>query len=291
MHQFIVSRRIWGYIVIFFLLVSIIYVTARERGRLTFAEEMICEALRPLLSFFSEIASYVNRAVWTVGHIGQLRRENLELAREVAKLNAELMQLSEYKAENERLKQLLGFKEAAPYNTVAARVIGRDPSRITSSLILDKGKRDGVRKDMPVIYLGGLVGRVISVTPSTSTVLPIIDPKSAVGGIVHRTRDLALVEGQSQETALCRLKPLSSDADLRVGDQIISSGLGGIFPKGLLIGTIIDVSAGKYLVGKNALVKPDVDFAKLEEVLVITSKVLPSAEGDIKGGTSSSSGQ
>ncbi|HHY45676.1 MAG TPA: rod shape-determining protein MreC [Firmicutes bacterium] len=270
MYQFLSNKRILGYIAACLAVLSVIYVTSRERAGLTRWEELIRESMRPLLSIISDIASGLNRSLWALTHIGQLSRENVALTRQVLELKAQLLELAEYKAENDRLRRLLGFREAAPYATVAARVIGRDPSRLSSTLLIDKGQKDGVAKDMAVITFGGLVGRVISVTANTATVLPVIDPRSAVGGIIYRTRDLVLVEGYAGSPGLCMLKPLSSDADIVAGDQVLSSGLGGVFPKGLLVGRVVEVTKGKYSVGKVALVEPDVDFSKLEEVLVIT---------------------
>lgn len=255
------------------LLVSFMAVTTRERARLTWGEEVLREFFAPVQGVMSEATRSIGRAIYLVVNVGRLAAENERLYKELARLMSENNRLEEYKLESERLSRLLQFKEAVPHDTVAARVIARDPSNWLSTFVIDKGRRYGIAKDMVVIAPEGLVGRVTSVTEDTATVWPIVDPQSAVGGIIQRSRTLVLVEGLAGEAGLCALKALTPDADIKVGDEVISSGYGGIFPKGLLIGRVQEVREARYGITKTALVKPAVDLTRLEEVLVVRKAV------------------
>ncbi|HHV62808.1 MAG TPA: rod shape-determining protein MreC [Firmicutes bacterium] len=266
------NRKVLGGVFVILALISLSFVTSRDRTRLTSAECILRDALSPVISFVAESTRGCRDAIGALLHAGSLRAENEELRMELARLQAEILQLKEYQRENERLRKLLDFDAQAPYKMMAARVIGRDPANWLSVLIINKGKKNGIQRNMAVVTFEGLVGRIISVTNTTATVLLITDPKSAVGGVLDRSRDLVLVEGQTMDPGLLSVKALTSDVDIRVGDSVISSGYGGIFPKGIMIGRISSISEGKYRVSKRAVAEPAVDFARLEEVLVITGK-------------------
>ncbi|NPV53307.1 MAG: rod shape-determining protein MreC [Firmicutes bacterium] len=266
------NRKVLGGIFVILALISLIFVTSRDRARLTGVEYVLRDALAPMISFVAESTRGCRDAIGALLHSGSLRAENEHLRLEVAQLQAQILQLEEYQRENERLRKLLDFEAQTPYKMMAARVIGRDPANWLSVLIINKGRKHGIRRNMPVVTFEGLVGRIISATNSTATVLLITDPKSAVGGVLARSRDLVLVEGQAIDPGFLSVKALTSEVDMKAGDSIISSGYGGIFPKGIMIGRIRSISEGKYRVSKRAIAEPVVDFAKLEEVLVITGK-------------------
>lgn len=198
-----------------------------------------------------------------------VRRENDRLKQDLARMQSETIRLQEAALANDRLQQLLDFKKTNPYPMVAALVIGRDPSNWYRTLMIDKGTRDGIAIDMGVISPVGVVGRVIKTDPTVSQVLLVTDRNSAVAALIQGTRDEGLVEGT--ERGLARIKYLSLLADLKAGDLVLTSGLTGIFPKGLLIGTLGRVTKNDQDLFQQAEVIPRVDFSKLEEVLVITS--------------------
>lgn len=250
-------------------LVAVIYMTSGERPRLTPVEYVVREILVPVQTGFFHVASRINHVARTVANLGVLVNENHALMRQVAELTAENMYLEEQRLENIRLRRLLDFGEKIPHTTLAAEVIARDPGNWLDTVTLNKGTRHGVKKDMAVVSCDGLLGRVVSVSANTANVLLIIDPRSAVGGGVQRTRSLVLVEGDPAIPGTCLVKCLTTEPDLRIGDKILSSGLGGIYPKGLIIGEIVELIPGKYGVGSSARLKPFADFARLEEVLIV----------------------
>ncbi len=255
--------------------VSLLFVTSRDRPRLSPLEVATREAVAPLESALHRVSGAVAGAWRTVTHLGHLIRENDRLYLEVSRLLAENARLEEYRLQNERLRHLLDFQQTSSYITVAGEIIARDPSNWLGTMTIDKGTARGVKKDVAVITSEGLVGKVLAATARTATVLPIIDPRSAVGGMIQRTRALVLVEGAPGVPGMCLVKPLTPESDIREGDRVLSSGLGGVYPKGLLIGEVSKVFEGKYGVGKAAYLRPVVDFSRLEEVLVITGETRP----------------
>jgi rod shape-determining protein MreC len=200
-------------------------------------------------------------------YLVDVRSENRQLKEEVAFLRRENSGYRELLATHERLRRLLQFKEVIERPVVAAQVIGLDPSGWFKSVIIDKGENDGLRWDMPVVNASGVVGRIVSVADNYSKVLLIIDQNSAVDCLTQRSRDRGMVKGTSGP--VCKMGYVAKSADVDVGDLVITSGLGGIFPKGLLVGNILGVKEGEGKLFREIEVMPSVDFSKLEEVLVI----------------------
>jgi rod shape-determining protein MreC len=190
----------------------------------------------------------------------QLESENLRLRRAVVDFN-------EIAAENTRLKALLEITDQNLKYEKCARVIGRDISLWTNTFIIDVGSDDGIYKDTPIVSPAGLVGKVGLVGKNSSRCLMLIDRRSKVSSLIQRTRDIGIIEGT--DDGLLKMRYLSIKADVLVGDEIITSGLGGIFPKGIPIGTVITV--GKETNGLHlfASIRPFVDFNKLEEVICL----------------------
>jgi rod shape-determining protein MreC len=146
-------------------------------------------------------------------------------------------------------------------------VISREPGNWFNSIIIDRGRVDGVEENMAVATYSGLVGRIVSVDSRTAKVLLILDQRSAVGGMIQRSRDIGVVKGS--ESNYCYMEYLSHDADLKINDMVITSGLGSIFPKGILIGKIVGVKKENNALFQKVLIRPEVDFTKLEEVFVV----------------------
>lgn len=204
--------------------------------------------------------------------IDSLRQENERLRREIERLQVAQVQLAEVEKENERLRALLNFAQAHPtYQIrgagVVGMVIGRDPS-VIDRILLNVGELDGIRPGMPVVTNTGLVGRILSVHKTTSVVLPITDPESAVSAIVQSSRLTGIVRGQQRPTLLMRYIPL--DTPVQVGDLVLTGGLGSVFPPKIVIGQVVSVQRHDYDLFQQAEIRPTVDFRRLEEVLVLT---------------------
>jgi len=211
-----------------------------------------------------------------------LQKENTTLKQRIAELQKENHQMKEMALANERLQKLLQFREKIPSSLIAAEVIGQDPSSWFKSVTLNKGEKDGVRKGMAVISAEGVIGQILKTAPGYATVLLITDYNSAIDSIVRRTRAKAIVEGKGENR--CLLKYLLRADDVVVGDIVVTSGLGGNFPKGLMVGEIRKVDKRGHGIFQHAELVPSVDLTKLEEVLVITESSLPIHEEKGKKG-------
>jgi len=202
-----------------------------------------------------------------VSNFSQLREENKILRETIANLKKEMLKLKEASLENERLKKLLEFRRSKKYKFIPAMVIARSPLGLRDTIIIDKGKKHGVRKDLVVISGAGLVGRTRETGWSISRVLLITDTDSVVSGIVVRTRDEGAVAGGRQSDLI--MKYLELDCDVKQGDEVITSGFGSVSKKGILISEVVSIEKDDTGLYMNAIVKPQVDMMKLEEVLVM----------------------
>jgi len=220
--------------------------------------------------------SAFHRYVDLVGAREELAAERARAAR----LQEEVDRLREVELENHRLKKLLAFKALVPYPMIPARVVGKDFNSWSRTLTLSPGRNAGIRDGMAVIRPEGVVGRVTAASAHYALVQLVIDGASDIPVIFQRTRTQGIVEGKI--TNQCRVKYLNRLADIRVGDRVVSSGLGGVFPKGLLVGTVTSVHKKPYGLFQEVTVTPAVDFATLEEVLVIAPRA-EKAEGRGRG--------
>jgi rod shape-determining protein MreC len=198
-----------------------------------------------------------------------VRAENLQLKEQIQKMQLKQVRLSEDAAQAQRLQSLLNFKEQVIASTVAAQVIGSSGSDLSRSIYIDKGSNDGVAQDMAVITASGIVGKVLRAYPSTSLVLLINDQSSGVGALLAKSRLQGVVRGTANGELT--LDHVMSDEQVSPGETVLSSGGDEIFPKGVAIGTVTQVSPGKEMF-LNIKVKAAADLNRLEEVLVVTEK-------------------
>jgi rod shape-determining protein MreC len=196
------------------------------------------------------------------------QRDNEVLKRSNDEYGAQLVSMAEYKRENARLATLLGLPEFSKFQSVAARIIGQDSSSEGFSYFINVGERDGLKARMPVVSDHGVVGTISNVFYRSALVVTLLDPSHDLDGLVVRSRARLIVEGKGAPL-LGRLKYLDRSEDIRVGDEIITSGIDEVFPKGLLIGHVVKVSRPQVGVSQEAELRPAVDFGKLEEVLVL----------------------
>lgn len=194
--------------------------------------------------------------------------EYQRLREEVNILKARLAGVEELTAQNMRLERLLAFKRSLVYSSMTASVIGRDPSGWSSSMIIDRGKDDGIRQGMPVISALGVVGKITEVSEKNSKVVLLTDPQFSVAAIVQGSREIGLVTG-SLQGEICRMRFISSSAQVAVGDKVITSRLSTSFPEGLLIGEITRIIGDPQEPSIECIIKPVVVLSQVEEVLVI----------------------
>ena len=198
-----------------------------------------------------------------------INKQNRELKSKIQELEGKLNQLREQALASQRLAAILDFQEESAMATLGARVIGRSASNWYRGVVLNKGEEDGVAVEMGVITPAGVVGLIVKVASSTSIALLITDPNVAVTGLVQRTRDEGIIQGTAE--GYIRMKYIPPLAEVKKGDAVITSGLTGDFPRGILIGQVLQVGELEGNLFQTAQVSPVVDFGKLEEVLIILS--------------------
>ncbi len=206
-----------------------------------------------------------------------LREELKETKRTLEKYERIIYEYEEIKRENERLRKLIGIQSRFDYETIIAEIIAKSPQNFYKTIIINRGRNSGIEKYMPVIAYQNnrqcLVGKIIDVQKYSARVQPIIDQLSYTGAMLKRSRYSGLLVGQSPISNYCLLQYIDKRASISYGDEVVTSGMGGVYPKGILIGRVVSVSKKRYGIFQEALVAPEVDFGKLEEVYVITKKV------------------
>lgn len=229
---------------------------------------------RTVLTVTSPLATGVASAngffegIWSnyVNLVG-VRQENVVLRARVKRLNERVVASGEAVQENLRLRELLGLKGALAAPSLAVSVIGEDSSAWFKVLVVDRGSADGLNEGMPVIAAGGVVGRLIKVAPKSSRVLLLTDHASAVAAVIQRSRARGVVRGIGG--GRCSMEFTVRDEDVKVGDAVVTSGIGGVFPKGLPLGEVTMVKKGEYGVFQTIEVRPSVNISRLEEMLVL----------------------
>ncbi len=196
-----------------------------------------------------------------------LQEENDNLRKVLSSAIEKNNRYNEIEASNKRLRNILNFRKTVAEKVIVAEVIGKDPSPWFKTIIIDKGKADGVVKSLPVVVPEGIVGQVVNVSSHYSKVLLIIDQISAVDALVQRIRARGVVVGESADR--CILNYILRKHDIKVGDTVISSGMDAVFPKGLRVGSVSGVIKHNSGMFQDVTVTPYIDFEKLEEVIVI----------------------
>ena len=191
----------------------------------------------------------------------------LLLKEEVETLKSRLIGQEEMLKENQRFKKLLEFKNTLVFSSVASNVIARDPDNWTASILIDRGKRDGIKIGMPVLSPLGVVGKISQVGTSVSKVMLLTDPNFSVAALTKGQREVGLVSGTLEP--ICRMKYVKLEANIKIGDEVITSKISSSFPEGLLIGRVIDIFESPTSPTLECLVEPAVSLSQVEEVLVI----------------------
>jgi len=201
----------------------------------------------------------------------ELLKEIYELRREKDQLSVQALQSAAIANENEQLRSLVGWQRQAPWRLKLAKVVLRDPANWWHTVQIDLGSRDGLTNNLPVLTSDGLVGRVSSVSLYTAQVVLVGDQNCRVSALVDNpTHDLGVLSASGPlDTSLVELGYLSNNANLRSGENVVTSGLGGIFPKGIPIGRIVDAQSVDYGLATEARVKLNVNLGALEQVWVL----------------------
>jgi len=245
-----------------------------ELGALGPVEGVFLQLTTPIQRLVDGLAERVIETSQSWRDLRDLKRRNKQLESLVDELMIENVRLKEVEAQNEDLRKKLNFVETHPQYILKAaevkgRVIGYEPSNFMSILVIDVGKRDGIRKGMPVVTARGLTGHIHAVGTNWAKVLLIIDPSSSVAALAQSSRAPGVVSGHLGQELFMNYIP--QEQQISVGDVILTSGMGGNYPKSLLIGQVTEVQQRDIDTFQRAIVWPSVAFTQLETVLVITS--------------------
>ena len=251
--------------------VCLVLLTLQMRGYAGGASDVLAIFTTPVQSALSRI----NRAsvgVWsTYREWKNVRAENAGLREEARRLRVEALRVRETVEENQRLRRLLALKQAMPLATLSGEVIAREWGGWVRSLTVNRGRGDHVARLTAVIVPDGLIGRVVDVRPGASIVQVLTDPASTVGAHVVRTRTTGIVEGEPRGTL--RFKYMAREGGgIQVGDLIVTSGAGGLSPRGIPVGRVRAIDDGGSALFSYAQLDPAVDFARIDEVLLIVGE-------------------
>lgn len=254
--------------VIVLITVNVILLSITSKSQSTFGLGRLGLSLvAPFQEFVTRSMRFV-QDIWThYFFLISVARENDNLKKSLNQYVEKNNQWHEIELANRRLRRLLNFKKAPTNRVVAAEVVGKDPSGWFRTVVIDKGKADGLQKGLAVVLPTGIVGQVIEAAGHYSKVMLIIDRNSAVDALLQRSRARGIVKGESADQ--CRFEFVLRKHDVRIGDIVIASGLDGVYPKGLRIGRVADISERDADIFYEITVDPFVDYEKLEEVLVI----------------------
>lgn len=223
----------------------------------------LLNTLKYPLKFFTLIKREVGGVIFFHHNLVQVE----QLKKETDLLRYNLNSANEINLENRRLKELLSFKEKTPFKVIVTESIGRSPDNWSSVVIVDKGESSGIKSGFVAISYLGLVGRVIETTKSTSKIMLINNPNLSVSSIVQRSRQEGLITGTLGSNLVMKYLPV--DSDIKISDVVVTSGLTEMYPKGLLIGTVVGIGEESSGLSRYAIIKPAVDLSGLEEVLII----------------------
>jgi rod shape-determining protein MreC len=259
------------YIILFaFILIPVIAIDTSTRSPrdYRFYDKVIVFITAPIQFTITWTLEQMASGFQNYVYLWHTREENLALVDENRKLLSSIEGLRETEQENIRLRKLLNFEEQTKSEAVVARVIAKDVSTDFRAIRINRGEKSGIRRNMAVVSYEGIVGRVLRTTAGTADVVTILDLLSAVDVINERSRARGVFEGLTDDSGILRYTVRTDD--IQPGDPLISSGLGGIFPKGKPVGIVTKVTKKPFGISQDVEVRPSVDFSKLEEVLVLT---------------------
>ena len=223
----------------------------------------------------NEVSSFVSRTILAVQELARLREEHTELLERISRYERLERTAAEINQENVRLREQLGFSQELAFRHIPARIVGRDPDNLFSAIVINKGTRAGVSRDMPVIaWQGGtqaLVGKVIQARTFESLVMPVYDSNLFVSARLAASRFEGIVEGQGNPNMdlVMRFVPKRARDEINRGDMVVSSGLGGVYPPDINIGRVYRVVYSEHEISMEVELQPLIDFSRLEFVFVI----------------------
>ena len=249
------------------VLIGQVHNRAVDTGSPFFVQNVTRSVVAPVDDVFGHVLSVARGTVYFFRPRNSILRENKRLREQNRRLTMEIAKLREATEENVRLREALGLRKSLPYEMIAAEIVSRKPSNWFDTATINRGRTSGIARGAAIVNYQGLVGQVLEANSLTSQMVALTDSTSAVGAMVQRSRVAGMLQGQGADYLVLRY--LAKDADVKASDVVISSGMGGVIPKGLVIGRVVKVIRNSVAGTTSALVRPSVRFGQLEQVFVI----------------------
>ena len=265
------------------LLLSIIPGVLCAMGQGSYVRSAIVTAATPFRWAFTKVGEGITGFSLYFKTVDALREENAELRAELEAYRHLVYDAELIKEENDFLNDFLGLKEEnIDFSLADASVIGRESTNYRTLLTLSKGSLHGIEVNMPIITESGLIGHVTEVGSTWSRAVVITETASAVGGYIERSGALGVVEGTYELRAegLCRMTYIEADADIRTGDKVITSGIGGVYPRGLLVGRVSAIELDENSRTLTAIIEPAADLDSISRVMIVTEYGVSVEEGE-----------
>lgn len=257
-----------------------------KRENLSVVENGIGSTLNTVQRLFYKSGYNVNESLSFIFNFSKVKKENEELKKRNDELEQKALEHDTLLKENESLREALNFKsQRSEYDYIGSNIISRSGGNYLDGFIVDKGTKNGVKKGMVVITPKGLVGQVTSTAANWAEVQSVSNENIAVSAMVEATNDTSgIVRGykDADNKLLAKLYYLPEDSQIKIGDVILTSGYGNLYPKGLRIGKVIDIEEDKGKLMKNAVLEPYVDFNRLEQVLIVVPKEIREIDTKVK---------
>lgn len=256
----------------FFTVICIfLALTSFNRINPTLFERSFGFIITPIQNIITSSNNWIGKKISVLSNISELEAENEELKLELELKNQEINRLKQLERENEKLSELLDASSRyGQYSTITSNIIAKDPGNWYETFTIDKGSNDGIEKNMVVLAFGGLVGKVEEVGTNYAKVSSIINGTYSVTSKTLRTDDEGFVKGDIVNKGMLKMEYIDKDAEIKEGDEIVTSHLSNIYPAGITIGSVTEVHLdNNNKLSKTAIIKPAVDFKHLEKVLVI----------------------
>jgi len=272
------GRTLYVLIPLLLLHLTLLSLQIEDPAGTLLVKRWVLRAESPFLNVSSSVSVSVNRIWHDYFWLRGAREENQRLQNTLQQLSVQANRLEEIRQENIRLRRLVTLNESIPFEAIGARVVGRTPNYMSNVVYIDRGGTDGITVDAPVLSGSGIIGRTVLVTGHTSQVQLITNADASVGAMVDRTRSPGVLRGSGDP--LLDMNYISNTEQINVGDLVVTSGLDGIFPKGLPIGKVVD-SRKSNSVFRAIKVEPSADLVHIEEVSVVMRRLKPEKISDV----------
>ena len=261
-----------GIVITIVLLIILVFISNLKLNKFSYIENAFSSIIMPIQSGITYLSNKISGNDQFFITMDRLKKENQELRQKNIQLEEELRKLEVVQSENSTLKEYLNLTEQyKSYKTVPAYIINKDISNYSEIFVINVGSNSGVEENMTVIAAEGLVGHVISVTADTAKVQTLVDTSNVVSATLENSKDTVICRGTLNGNEL-KATYVSTDTVLTEGEKLHTSGMGGIYPKGIYIGKILKINNTKNITDRSFITEAAVDFENLETVLVITNK-------------------